>query len=103
MLSVIVVAVTNAPLPLHNTQGEADRAYCERYAGVNGGNEATKLSIYPFLTEVRDSRLIPTLEYLKLPLTAPLLLLLRRSNTVCTLLRTCRYKIVPRTYSQRIK
>lgn len=32
--------------------GETDRMYCSRYAGSNGGQIATKLAMYPFLSEV---------------------------------------------------
>lgn len=31
---------------------EADRAFCARYTGPNGGGTATKLSIYPFMEEI---------------------------------------------------
>jgi hypothetical protein len=33
-------------------QREGDRLYCSRYAGAHGGSQATKLSLYPFLTEI---------------------------------------------------
>ena len=31
---------------------QADAAFCQRYTGTHGGAEATRLSIYPFLSEV---------------------------------------------------
>lgn len=31
---------------------QADRAFCDRYTGSQGGLDATKLSIYPFLSEI---------------------------------------------------
>ena len=34
---------------------DADRAYCERFTGSNGGLNATRLSIYPFLKEIANS------------------------------------------------
>lgn len=33
-------------------QKDADRYYCDRYSGMHGGYEATKLATYPFLQEV---------------------------------------------------
>lgn len=47
------MVVSNLCLPsVPLLQSEADRHYCERFAGANGGLQATKLSIYPFLREV---------------------------------------------------
>lgn len=34
---------------------EADRAFCERYTGSDGGFNGTMLSIYPFMTEILDN------------------------------------------------
>jgi hypothetical protein len=34
---------------------EADRAFCARYTGEQGGEVATKLSIYPFLAEIVEA------------------------------------------------
>jgi hypothetical protein len=31
---------------------QADRAFCDRYTGKNGGREGSKISIFPFLQEV---------------------------------------------------
>lgn len=35
-------------------QTEADKLYCERFSGPDGGFNSTKLSIYPFLKEVSE-------------------------------------------------
>lgn len=35
-------------------QSEADRQYCERFAGTQGGLNSTKLSIFPFLREITE-------------------------------------------------
>ena len=36
---------------------DANRQFCDRYTGRNGGMNATRLSIYPFLKEIRDTLL----------------------------------------------
>ena len=33
---------------------DADRLFCDRYTGSNGGMKATKLSLYPFMKEIKD-------------------------------------------------
>ena len=40
---------------------EADRQYCERYAGLQGGLHATKLSIFPFLSEIAEHLVVAAL------------------------------------------
>jgi hypothetical protein len=39
---------------LEKLMWDADRYYCDRYSGSNGGYEATRLATYPFLKEVQD-------------------------------------------------
>ena len=34
---------------------DANRQFCHRYTGQNGGMNATRLSIYPFMKEIRDA------------------------------------------------
>ena len=34
---------------------DANRQFCHRYTGQNGGINATRLSIYPFMKEIRDA------------------------------------------------
>jgi hypothetical protein len=36
-------------------QEEADRSYCEKYTGREGGANATDRAIYPFMKEVINS------------------------------------------------
>ncbi len=33
---------------------QADRAFCNRYAGSNGGRDSTKINAFPFLNEIMD-------------------------------------------------
>ena len=50
--------LTSSPpssLPSSSPQSQADRAFCDRYMGAKGGLDATKLSIYPFLSEIVSS------------------------------------------------
>eukprot|EP01038_Epipyxis_sp_PR26KG_P005846 gene5846-8067_t len=37
---------------LNEMMNEADRWYCDRYTGLEGGMEATRLSMYPFMCEI---------------------------------------------------
>jgi hypothetical protein len=37
---------------LSNLMTEADRSFCLRYTGLDGGSNATKLSTYPFMAEI---------------------------------------------------
>jgi hypothetical protein len=51
---------------------DADKSFCGRYTGVDGGREATKLSTYTFMKEVRSYESIIALDYrLSQSLTAP--------------------------------
>jgi hypothetical protein len=36
------------------TMNDANKLFCDRYTGKNGGMTATKLSIYPFMKEIKE-------------------------------------------------
>lgn len=46
-------------------QTEADKVYCERFSGLDGGYNSTKLSIFPFLKEVSEHLTTAALEGVK--------------------------------------
>jgi hypothetical protein len=46
--------VNHTPLSPLLLQGDADRQYCGRFGGAEGGLAATKLSIFPFLKEFTE-------------------------------------------------
>ena len=46
------------PLVLGKMMREADRFFCQRFAGSDGGLRATELAMYPFLSEILDSLLV---------------------------------------------
>jgi hypothetical protein len=60
---------------------DANRLFCERYTGNNGGLQATKLSLYPFMKEIRD-KLFESVTVEKVGAASPRLTLFSGHDTV---------------------